>query len=123
MGWIMIHQPGDLPSAAELDKAVAILEQHVVDWEMSTLGRGTMDHQLCICPMQGDFDEDDFITALDLAAEIDVLFAGRDDAQDPDCPTTRGDLDCDDFTTALDLAIVIDHLFADGEGPCDPCAP
>ena len=44
--WIMIHQPGDPPSSAELEKAVQILEQHQLDWSLSTLGRGTMDNSL-----------------------------------------------------------------------------
>ncbi|MEE9295147.1 MAG: hypothetical protein V3W34_09350 [Phycisphaerae bacterium] len=51
-GWIMIHQPGDPPSLAELNKAAAILEQHMIDWNFSTLGRGTMNNTLfedCNC--------------------------------------------------------------------------
>ena len=75
----------------------------------------------CLCPNQGDSEPDGFITALDLAAVIDALFAGGANLQDADCPTFRFDLDCDLFTTALDLAVVIDHLFAGGQGPCAPC--
>jgi|GEM_PF-6135599 len=45
-GWIMIHLPGDPPDQAELEKAVAILEEHQLVWTSSTLGRGTMDHSL-----------------------------------------------------------------------------
>ena len=51
-GWIMIHQPGDVPDAGELGKAVAIMQQHQLDWSHSTLGRGTMDNSLftdCNC--------------------------------------------------------------------------
>jgi hypothetical protein len=77
----------------------------------------------CLCPSQGDFDTDSFVTAIDLASLIDILFAGGADILDPDCPTSRGDLDCDAFATALDLAVMIDHLFAGGPAPCDPCAP
>ena len=76
----------------------------------------------CVCDFQGDYDYDGFLTALDLGALIDVLFAGKPEEQDPACPTTRGDLDCDDFPTALDLGILIDYLFAGGPAPCDPCA-
>jgi hypothetical protein len=75
----------------------------------------------CNCPYQGDYDEDFFITPLDLARMIDILFAGAPDIQDPDCPTTRSDFDCDGFATPLDLAAMIDYLFASGPGPCDPC--
>jgi hypothetical protein len=85
-------------------------------------GDGVGDVCDCACPMQGDIDGDEFITALDLASEIDILFSGSTDPQDPDCPTTRGDFDCDGFTTALDMSDVIDHLFAGGAAPCDPCA-
>jgi hypothetical protein len=77
----------------------------------------------CQCPYQSDFDADGFITPLDLAAEIDALFTGGADPQDPLCPTTRGDFDAEGFNTALDLAGLIDHLFASGPGPCDPCNP
>ena len=56
----MIHQPGDLPSSAELDKAIAILEQHMIDWNMSTLERGTMDHSLFAdCNCNGTADAED----------------------------------------------------------------
>ena len=51
-GWIMIHLPGDPPSVIERNKAVAILEQQQIDWNYSTLGRGTMTNQVfddCNC--------------------------------------------------------------------------
>ena len=76
----------------------------------------------CACPNQGDIEPDGFLTALDLSACIDVLFAGDPDIQDEGCPSPRFDLDCDGFSTALDLSILIDHLFAGGAGPCDACA-
>lgn len=79
--------------------------------------------EACSCPYQGDFDEDGFLTATDLARMIDVLFAGGQNVQDPSCPTPRGDFDCDGFPTATDLSRLIDHLFAGGDGPCDPCNP
>jgi hypothetical protein len=74
------------------------------------------------CPFQSDFDADGFVTPIDLASLIDVLFAEGSDPQDPLCPTTRGDFDCDGFTTPLDMSGLIDHLFSSGDGPCDPCA-
>jgi hypothetical protein len=77
----------------------------------------------CNCPHQSDYDKDGFLTPLDLAALIDVLFAGRPTERDPLCPTWRGDFDNDGFPTPLDLAGLIDHLFAGGERPCDPCNP
>ena len=70
-----------------------------------------------------DFDEDAFVTALDMSTLIDILFVSGSDPQDPLCPTTRGDFECDGFTTAIDLAGLIDHLFVNGPGPCDPCNP
>ena len=75
----------------------------------------------CACPYQGDYDADGFVTAVDLADVIDVLFSGGDDPLDPQCPMRRGDLDCDGFTTSLDLSLIIDYLFSGGPGPCDPC--
>jgi len=44
--WIMIHLPGLAPTAIQLDKTVAILATHMDDWNLSTLGRGTMDNAL-----------------------------------------------------------------------------
>jgi hypothetical protein len=76
----------------------------------------------CSCPYQADFDGDSFLTALDLGAMIDILFAGRPDIQDLTCPYTRADFDNDGFATAIDLARLIDHMFAGGNGPVDPCA-
>jgi len=75
----------------------------------------------CICQNQGDYDGDWFLTALDLASLIGVLFEGDPDAQDPRCPIPLGDLDCDGFSTVLDLSGLIDYLFAGGDPPCDPC--
>jgi hypothetical protein len=91
-----------------------------------TDGNGTGDAceaGMCSCPSLGDFDADEFLTALDLGALIDILFAGAEDVQDPLCSVPRADLDCDEFSTSLDLGVLIDHLFAGGDGPCDPCAP
>jgi hypothetical protein len=78
---------------------------------------------ICSCPHQCDYDEDTFLTAVDLGTLIDVLFAGHPEIQDPGCPTSRGDFDCDQFPTALDLGGLIDHLFSGGDPPRDPCAP
>jgi hypothetical protein len=75
----------------------------------------------CVCPNQADYDTDGFVTAIDLASMIDVLFAGLADTHDPNCPATRSDFDCDGFATALDLGSMIDYLFAGGQGPCNPC--
>lgn len=77
----------------------------------------------CYCPYPCDFDADNFLTALDLGGEIDVLFAGLTDPADPGCPVSRGDFDNDTFLTILDLGKLIDFLFVGGEGPCDPCNP
>jgi hypothetical protein len=75
----------------------------------------------CSCPYQSDFDEDGFLTSLDLTSMIDILFVGATDVQDAYCPSPRADYDCDGFSTAADLAGLIDHLFTSGPGPCDPC--
>jgi len=87
-----------------------------------TPGIFTISGDACDCPFQGDNDLDGFITALDLGAIIDILFAGHADVQDPLCLSPRFDLDCDGFVTSLDLGQMIDFLFAGGAAPCDPCA-
>jgi len=99
------------------DNCVSIANPDQTDSDNDGIG----DACACICDFQGDGDEDGFLTALDLANIIDVLFAGAPDVQDALCPKPRFDLDCDGFSTALDLAVMIDHLFAGGAGPCDPC--
>lgn len=83
----------------------------------------TVYNNTCDCPSQSDFDEDGYLTAIDLGRMIDILFAGSPNVQDPLCPSPRADFDCDSFSTALDLTGLIDHLFAGGAGPCDPCTP
>jgi len=75
----------------------------------------------CACSHQADFDASGFIDAVDLAIEIDIVFFGSIDPQDPSCPATRGEFNCDGFTDAVDLAEFIDHVFFGGAGPCDPC--
>jgi len=82
----------------------------------------TIDGEACDCPFQSDSDLDGFITSLDLARIIDILFAGSPSPQEPLCLSPRFDFDCDGFVTALDLGQLIDHLFAGGVGPCDPCS-
>lgn len=75
----------------------------------------------CVCPGQGDFDFEGTITSVDLAAEIDVVFFGAADIQDPMCPRTRGDFDANGITDAVDLALLIDHVFFGASGPVNPC--
>lgn len=84
-------------------------------------GPGTITLNPCACPHQADYDADGFLTALDLGNMIDVLFAGKADISDPNCPTIRMDFDADGFATALDLGKLIDHLFAGAPGPSNPC--
>jgi len=75
----------------------------------------------CLCPFQGDINNDGFIDAVDLAMLIDIVFFGAVDPQDSTCPTTRGDFNGDGFADATDLAELIDHVFFGGAGPTDPC--
>lgn len=68
-----------------------------------------------------DFDQDGFITALDVAAEIDALFAGGLNPRSTACDATCADFDCDGQANTLDLGQLIDHVYGGGPGPCDPC--
>ena len=77
----------------------------------------------CICPRQGDFDEDGFLTSVDVASLIDIVFFNGSDITDPVCSSTRGDFNCDSFADSVDLSLLIDHVFFGGVGPCDPCGP
>ncbi len=72
-GWIMIHQPGDPPSQAELNKALGILEQHMIDWEFSTLGRGTMNNALFDdCNCNGMPDASEALHDFDFDCDVDM---------------------------------------------------
>lgn len=56
-GWIVLHQPGAPPTAAELDRVASILDQQQLDWRASSIGRGTLDNALfpdCDCDGQPD---------------------------------------------------------------------
>ncbi len=119
------NDPGEVETvdSARYSSHYLHLKSHWVDFIPDFIPGTITIYNPCACPFQADFDEDHFVTAVDLSAEIDVLFAGRPDDQDASCPSPRGDLDCDGFSTALDLSRLIDHLFAGGIGPCDPCAP
>jgi PKD repeat protein len=77
----------------------------------------------CDCPFQADLDASGGVDAVDLAIEIDIVFFGASDVQDPNCPTTRGDFNNDTVADAVDLALLIDHVFFGGVGPEGPCAP
>jgi hypothetical protein len=49
--WVALHLPGSPPTEAELDKMVGILEQQSIDFNYSTLGRGTTNHAVySTCP-------------------------------------------------------------------------
>ncbi len=80
----MIHLPGDPPSPQERSKAADILTQHMIDWDFSTLGRGSMDNSLfaddCTCPW--DLDADGAVAVPDLLALLAAW--GTDPGGPPD---------------------------------------
>lgn len=53
--WVMFYQPGEPPTTTHINRALAIMEQHQIDWNSSTLGRGTMDNSITF----GNFLTDD----------------------------------------------------------------
>ncbi|GAB4315638.1 MAG: hypothetical protein Kow0074_03330 [Candidatus Zixiibacteriota bacterium] len=77
----------------------------------------------CDCPWQADFDENGILDAVDLNAQIDVLFFDGFNPQDPVCTATRADFNFDGTPDAVDLNVLIDHIFFSADGPCDPCDP
>ena len=109
-GWIMIHLPGDGPDLNELDKAVGIHEQHMLDWNYSTLGRGTMDNTLfddCNCngvpdtdecECDGDLDGNGTINTADLLLLLAAWGAN---------PAGPPDLDRDGTVSTPDLLILL----------------
>jgi hypothetical protein len=111
------------PNWIEVSPVVIDQENNTICGEVVWLSPFIVAECMFQCPFQSDFDEDGFLTALDLSAMIDILFGGEPDVQDPACPSPRADFDCDGFSTALDMSGLIDHLFSGGDGPCDPCFP
>ncbi len=114
-GWIMLHQPGDPPSTAELDKAVAILEQHMIDWSTSTLGRGTMDNALfpdCNCNGVPDSSECECFGDLDGNGSVDVVDLLTMLAAWGTSPAGPPDLDGDGVVGVVDLLTLLAHFGA-----------
>ncbi|MEW5873762.1 MAG: PKD domain-containing protein [Candidatus Zixiibacteriota bacterium] len=53
--WIMFYEPDTPPTQAHIDRALDIMEQHQTDWNVGTLGLGTMDNSITF----GNFLTDD----------------------------------------------------------------
>lgn len=97
-GWVMIHLPGAPPTDTELDKAIAILDQHMTDWNFGVLGRGTMNHTLFDdCNGNGAPDSED----IDGGASQDLDGNGFPDECDAAC-TFSFDCDGDGVTNLQD---------------------
>jgi hypothetical protein len=122
--WIMFYQPGDPPSDAELGKAVAILEQHQIDWRDGTLGLGRMNNQSCIaCKFNDQSHYDEIMGGMLLDSNTNKI----PDQSEIDC---GGSVDCD--KDGVDDLIdncpfiandVQDDQDADGVGNvCDNCS-
>ena len=98
--WIMLHLPDAPPTDAELDKAVAILQQHVLDWQFGTLAQGTMDNSLFPdCNCNGVPDSDDIA-----GGESDDLNGNGipDECECPwDCGDGNGEVGINDFLALL----------------------
>lgn len=77
--------------------------------------------RVCLCPNQGDGNDDHVLNAVDLNLMIDALFFGGPNPRDPSCPNLRFDVDCSKAPDAVDLNYLIDHLFFGGPVPCQPC--
>ena len=98
--WVMIHQPGDPPSPVDLEKAVAILEQHMTDFNFGTLGRGTMNNQLfdATCGCVWDLDGDGAVGIVDF---LDLLAQWGTDPGGPPDFDGDGDVGLVDFLALL----------------------
>ncbi|MEE9297210.1 MAG: hypothetical protein V3W34_19900, partial [Phycisphaerae bacterium] len=71
-GWIMIHLPEDPPSSLDISRALAIMEQHQIDWFYGTVGRGSMDNSIRNS-LGGDFDEDGDVDINDYDSYFDCV--------------------------------------------------
>jgi len=109
--WIIIHRPGDEPTSAELQRTTDILNQHTTDWDLSTLGRGTMDNTL--------FDDLNCDGLPDCAADL----SGSSDPNNPAFGIPDGVVDATDFFYYLDRFAAGDLAVADLTGSIDPNNP
>ena len=106
--WVIIHLPNAPPTNTQLDKAVAILQQHTLDWRFSTLNRGTMDNALFEdCNCNGVPDADD----IDSGKSDDTNDNGIPD--ECECPW---DLDDTGTVGVSDLLSLLANW-----GPCEGC--
>jgi len=146
-GWAMVHLPGDPPDQVELDRAIGMMQQHSVDFQISTLGHGSMNHTLfddCNCNGVPDQEEIAMGSTDDLDGNgipdeceapcvdpLDVDLDGVGDGCD-NCPleANAGQLDADtdgvgDVCDNCPAAFNSDQADGDGDGVgdlCDNCA-
>jgi hypothetical protein len=82
----------------------------------------------CSCPSQGDVDSissPGIVDVFDVIREIDIVFSGGQDSQDPACPTSRANVErtkSPDLPDVFDVIRIIDIAFSNAS-PDDPCNP
>lgn len=108
------------PTPAQV--GIHVVQFVALDGALADTGEVTIEVlQSCGCPCQCDFDCSGFRNATDLTVEINVIFFGAVNPQDPSCPTSRADFDANGVPNTVDLTKLIDHVFFGGSGPEDPC--
>lgn len=79
--WVMIHLPGDPPTAGEVNNVVNILNRWSEVWQWSTLGLGMMDNTLQVpCPgHDGNMNGDAATDGLDIQGFVDGIVTNTGD--------------------------------------------
>jgi hypothetical protein len=78
----------------------------------------------CACPLRGDLNYDNEITAEDLGILASYSAEGTQPAgASADCPSANvADVNCDGQIDARDIQYLSNYLFAAGQPPCTRCA-
>ncbi len=126
--WLFVNVTETL-GTFEIDTACMIPNNHltfVVNWPAvqavtPVFQRGTVTIVPCNCPLQGDYDANEYIDIFDVLGSIYEAFSGGPSPWDETCTAQRGDVNCDGAVDVFDVIYLIAATLSGGPSPCNPC--